>query len=595
MAQELDEKFLHEPLLTTPYNPPDFTKTPWRDLNTPRAFVFVGDKRSGKDMAMDMELQITLMEKFTNLKIFDGGGHESLYVTINKNCREKWRLVDEILLQFEENEQPTLTESFIMKKTGISRKIFDTLIGLMVSHGMLKKDDDNLTITFIGIDELDGNLLHCNCHGSFPVIVIKPPYVKYSREQLDRFNGYNFRNYHEYTQAFMKGLVSEMLPPNTDFTKIRKPKSMISRLKPKLRIVEAPVPRGSREKINKFIEIFTRELLNAREYGALLVGCDPAMYPPDHEGRLDKYHTFATIMDNLKPIADRHFIPLMLDKPRNKWTLKEKAYHKISLLVSEVRKPVPNQSISPEPEASVSKRAFFGFMPESRHAKCFPKVNAQSLGDVLKGVNKQQDIIIVKRSSERNLGDELGWLAVDMDKEIEKQLIKWKIWKVIDGKVIKIPISTLIKRKLIEEKGLCKISELPDNRAIIVNGNKQWRMEKYNPPAWHHKSDRDEFTNDTGIELKFDKDVVNRMTETSKKTVEKTTKTVKSEQQLTREIYEKTYELWKDKEVDKKKIFTDMKKEFENDPQKKEILSKKNADSFYIGYYRVARKKKREK
>jgi hypothetical protein len=354
-----------------------------------------------------------------------------------------------------------------------------------------------------------------------------------------------------------------------------------------LRIVEVTMPRHSRENSNKFLKTFTKELIHAREHGNLLVACDPAMYPPDHEGKSDKYAVFATVMDNLKPIADRHFIPLILDKPRDNWSKREKAYHKIALYAGEIRKPVPNSQMSPESEASVSKRSFFGFMPESRHAKCFPRVNAQSLGDVLKGVNKQHDIIIVKRSSDRNLGDELRWLSVEMDKAIEEQLIKWKIWKFNkEGKLIKSGISPLIKRKLINDKGYCKISELPDNRAIVVNGNNQWRMTKYNPASWHHKSDRDEFANDTGIKFEFDEEILSRLTETQKPVSHILSKTSKTQKIHNNEMYEKAIEELKEHDMNTDELYKRMKELYYNDPIKKELLDKKKPHAFYVGLKR---------
>lgn len=586
--EDIEEKYLREPLLTTPLDPPNFKKVPWRDLTVPTAIVFVGDKRSGKDVAMDNELMWTIHEKFTNLYIFDGGGHEKLYTAINKNCREKWKLVDSILDVFVRNEIDELQIDFVRNSSNIPKKIFDVIIGLMLSKNLIEEKDDLITITFEGIDEYEGNFLHCNCHKAYPVTVIKPPYVKYKKEELDRFNGHYFKDKFEYKKAFNLKYVNDVLEVTTDFTKIRKPQIMIDKIKPMLKVVEAPVPRGSRENVNKFLEIFTKEMLISREYERLLVGCDPAMYPNDHEGKLDKYTTFAVIMSNLKHIADTNFLPLSLDKPLDKWSYKELSHHRIGLYAGEIRKPVPNQSMSPDSEASVSKRAFFGFMPESRHAKCFPRVNAQSLGDVLKGVNKQHDIIVVKRSSERNLGEELGWLVVSMDKAITEQLVRWRVWNVVDGKVIKTAISPLVKRRLIIEKGLCRISELPDNKAIVINGNNQWRMTTYDSPDWHHKSDSDEFSNDTGIHFIFDDKVSNRMTETVVKSISKITKNTKSKKTHNQEIYKKTYDINQKTPMNYEDLHKKMQEIFVDDEAKIEILNNIKTKSFAKNYQRYA-------
>jgi hypothetical protein len=78
-------KYLDEPLMTSLAKPKKFGQEPWRDLKIPQALIVVGDKRSGKDVVLDDELITLYKNGFTCIKIFDGGGHESLYYEVKKN------------------------------------------------------------------------------------------------------------------------------------------------------------------------------------------------------------------------------------------------------------------------------------------------------------------------------------------------------------------------------------------------------------------------------------------------------------------------------------------------------------------------------
>lgn len=592
MAIIIDENFFNEPLLSTPLVPKNFRETFWRDLNTPSALIFVGDKRSGKDNAMDTELEIGLDTGFTCLSIFDGGGHEKLYTAISKNCRGKWKIVDKILQVFEKMDTNVLYKDEVKKQLPfLSQRHFDKFLGLMANEQLIKMGEKQMAIIEKGMDELNGKLLHCNCHKPRPVTVIKPPYVKYDKHAVDRFNGYYFRDYFEYQDALLSGKINELIPPDSDFTKIRKPRSITDDIKPMLKIVESPVPRGSKENIKQFLEVFKKALLDCREERRFLVAVNTEFYPPNHEGKLDLYHTFAVIMNYLRPIANEEFRQLKLDKPRDQWSDEEKSWHKIMLFVGEVRKPVPAQNMSPDPEAQISKRAFFAFMPQSRHAKTWVRVNAQSIGDVLKGVNKQQDLIIVKRSSDRNLGDELSWLKKAVENDIEEQLIRWKVWKIQDGKVIYTPIPPIVKGKLLAEKNLVRIAEMPDNKAYVVNGNGDWRMTTYGTPSWHHKSDRDEFYNDTGILFKIDENYnyADKMIEDE----DGLKSSGISKKEHKNQIYQKVYELDQTTDKSQEEIFEELKNVFAGDDQKMAILDSWKLKSFKEGYrlWRIANKK----
>jgi hypothetical protein len=174
-----------------------------------------------------------------------------------------------------------------------------------------------------------------------------------------------------------------------------------------------------------------------------------------------------------------------------------------------------------------------------------------------------------------------------MDKAITEQLVRWRVWNIVDGKPIKTAVSPLVKRRLIIEKGLCRISELPDNKAIVINGNNQWRMTTYGSPDWHHKSDSDEFSNDTGIHFVFDDKVSNRMTETSKKEPKQNDIHVKSNKDSRKMIFEKALILSNEEVQTHNDLLKKLKIVFGNNEDVMNILNGfKDGNTFGISFNR---------
>ena len=291
-----------------------------------------------------------------------------------------------------------------------------------------------------------------------------------------------------------------------------------------IEFVEHSIPLNGASKIQEFHEIFTKTVLDSRERHRICVGLSTAFYPDTHEGKTAKYHVFGEEVYSIKPIADEYFIPKKIQE-----TPRDKAWHKIGLFIPELWKPVPDNQMSPEPEATFSKRAVLAFLPTSRHAKTWVRVNSQSIGDVLKKSNKQQDLIIVKRSSDRNLGEELGWFKTKIEKEIEKALIKRRIWIFENGRLKRTAIIQPIKNLLLTQEKLSEIAALPDDRGYVINGNGEYLLEKWELPSNHHKSDAENFTGDTGITFKadtnyFDENQIKTNTSSGKSKKEKETR-----------------------------------------------------------------------
>jgi hypothetical protein len=111
-------------------------------------------------------------------------------------------------------------------------------------------------------------------------------------------------------------------------------------------------------------------------------------------------------------------------------------------------------------------------------------------------------------------------------------------------------------------------------------------MTKYNPASWHHKSDRDEFANDTGIKFEFDEEILSRLTETQKPVSHILSKTSKTQKIHNNEMYEKAIEELKEHDMNTDELYKRMKELYYNDPIKKELLDKKKPHAFYVGLKR---------
>lgn len=245
-------------------------------------------------------------------------------------------------------------------------------------------------------------------------------------------------------------------------------------------------------------------ILEARDTHIPLVH-SPSFYPETHHGKVQKYTTIAEMMRYLPEIVEKDFHSLRLDKPRDKWTKWEKSHHKIAIVVNEMRKFAPSQRLSGDMESSVSKKAWFNYLPESRHYKSFIVGDLQSSADMFVGIRNQDDMRIIKRSTLKLLGTELGWFAIGIDNIRRSKLESW-------GYNADYPNS--IPPMLIEKlnRKYPRVSEIPDNKGYVVYGNGEFKVIQFDTPSWHHKSDRDDFYADTGISWQISE----KVTETEK-------------------------------------------------------------------------------
>ena len=126
--------YSNEPLSFTPSIPVKLSKSPWRDLNTPKAYITIGEKRSGKGVTLDKNLFHCWMAWMTCLYINSAGGFENLYPIVNKNCKTKWDTVTKILTVFREMQVTRINKQKLMESSFLSKETFEKFAGLMASQ-----------------------------------------------------------------------------------------------------------------------------------------------------------------------------------------------------------------------------------------------------------------------------------------------------------------------------------------------------------------------------------------------------------------------------------------------------------------------------
>jgi len=326
----------------------------------------------------------------------------------------------------------------------------------------------------------DNELLHCKCSKAYPIVWIVPDYIEIDKESLDRFNGVYWKNWEEYNDAYVNCKINQFLPNSKyiDFTNEKKPDGLIP--KPLIVIAKITTPTSaSRKEI--FREQFTKIVLQAREQHRVVV-----MNPVIFEGSNDKFDTITEIFRMLAYLMNKsgHFKPL--NNPKNKW---EKSWHKVAIVINELRSVAPSSRLSGESKAGSSKKAIFDMIPEMRHMKTWFLGDYQNPDDLYSGVRYQANIVVIKNASRNILGSDWAWLFEKI--EYNRQgMIEHRF----GGSDERYPH---VKEHL--DKVRPKIDELPRNKGYITFPNNEIVLETFDMPSFHHKTSLEDFQADTGI------------------------------------------------------------------------------------------------
>ena len=262
-------------------------------------------------------------------------------------------------------------------------------------------------------------------------------------------------------------------------------------------------------------------------------------FPETHQGKVEKYSTIAEFINYIPELVQGDFQRLKLDKPISEWHARERNYWKIALFLGEVREIAPAQTLSGDQESGVSKRALYNFMPKSRHNQCWVFMDLQSASDMFRGVKQQNDIFMMKRSTDSILGDEFKWFY---------QTIENRRKRIIEAKGFTIQTAP---RDIIEDINsyLPNVDEIPDNKAYVIYPNNEYRLITIEMQRWHHKTESDNLQSDTGLSWSMSSNKQDEIDSEKKHKVKGLTKI--TSKKLTHEDYLYIADLKKNGKMDK--------------------------------------------
>lgn len=505
----------------------------WIDSEEPQVLLFQGMRNSGKGVAVDQTAEYLYNEGLLILHIWGARSFENLYWAINKDCRKHF------------SKMKLVVEYYFKKNNPHKIKIaeIDEYKQILIDYGYMKKLSDNkIQLTEKGISFLFGNELHCKCHKAYPIVWLVPDYIEVNQESLDRFNGAYWKDFDEYLQhnSEITAQQKELLLDG----KLLKPEYLRPKALIKVRQFTTPTSANRKE---LFRNEFTKIVLDARKSSRIVV-----MNPAIFEGQVDKFETLAEIIKMMQYLMNKsgHFTPLKesdVGKAKRYWTKKQKSYHKIAIVINELRSVAPSSKLSGEKGASASKRSIYDLIPEARHFKIWFLGDYQSPQDLFSGVRYLANQIIIKRGSRNILGDDWTWL---FDK-VEKDRIGFA--RKFGGKLKDIENVAQLKfyenrypqlKKWLDDRRPY-VDSLPDNVAYITYVNNEYKRQRIDLPSFHHKQSVEDFMSDTGITWKT---IQNKKPMESKiltKTEQK--KSVQAKKQIKEDILNKI-QVWRDVE-----------------------------------------------
>jgi len=494
----------------------------WLSFDEPQILFYQGMRGSGKSVVVDETVERLYKQGFLILHLWGARSLENLYYAVNKNCKshyDKLKIIVDAFLK----SQPLSLKEYCSSK-GLSSEEYNRYFQTALQTNLVENlTEHQYQLTDYGKQLQRRELLHCNCHKSYPIIMAVPDYLEFDNESVDRFNGNYFRDLKHYTQYFseitteQKRLLNEGSLPIPEY----------AREKPVIKIQYFTTPTSTDRK-KKFHDEFTKIILDARKEHRILV-----MNPTLFEGEMDKFYTLAEIFRMIPNLMTRsgHFKPLTTNevgKPRKYWSRKQKSWHKVAIVINEVRSVAPSSNLHGDKDAGISKKAVFGYVPEARHFKTWFLADYQDDSDLYSGIKKQGNLTIIKRGSRNILGENFSWLfaKVEYDRIGLVRKLKRKFRDIEKIEHLRVMENRIPQLKKYLDQRRPYVDELPDNRAYVTWANQEIKLITVNLPSWHHRQSTEDFLQDTGITWTVNKD---------KKPVEKSALTKREQKEASKQ------------------------------------------------------------
>ena len=478
-----------------PKKPKKFTEEKWPRVDEPQVILFQGMRGSGKGVAVDKTAE-ELYNKGLNIwHIWAARSFENLYWAINKNCREHYSKLKIITDAFFHKGDAGLEICCLLK--GLKGAEFEKYRKIALDEGLIEQLSNNeYKITQLGYELSEGLLLHCKCHNAYPIVWIVPEYIEVDQESLDRFNGVYWKDFDEYGKYLKE--ISREEKKLLFRGKLEKPYYL--RKKPLIVIKKITPPTNASRK-ETFQKQFTEIVLQAREERRIVV-----MNPAIFEFAMDKFDTLSEIIRMIPYLMNKsgYFKPLTesdVGKQRKYWNKWQKSWHKVAIVINELRSVAPSSRLSGERESSISKKAIFDFIPEARHNKTWFLGDYQNPDDLYAGVRYQANVVVIKRASRNILGNDWAWLFDKIERD-RMRLLGKAIHEYIERpeQVWHYEKNPKIKKFLDDRRP--RIGELPDNIGYLTSVNGEVVRWRFDMPSFHHKTSLEDFQLDTGIKWK---------------------------------------------------------------------------------------------
>jgi len=333
--------------------------------------VCCGERNSGKSMTQELLFSSMFENSWCCFDAYSAG-FESMFYIVNLDCKKKRQIK---INELEHEHRVAVARHQAKNADRISDKIIETK-----------------------------NKLGCSCFKRYPLTILVNEAIDISQISLNRINGFYYSKEEWVAKMRAKG---EILVEYEDSNPPVKPPH--ERGTEWLKVVKLPTPtkKDGTKNNQEIVKIVESALVDCRDSKRIL-SFVPALFPSS----FSKNRTLGVIIEGLPTIMDNHFIPHTekdLGKPFEKWTKAEKNYHQLCVLLREVGELAEDGMYS-DANAKYVKRPIQKIIRVSRHHHISILFDLQRLEDFSKKMRTQVNTIILKRTPNKLLGEELKFV-----------------------------------------------------------------------------------------------------------------------------------------------------------------------------------------
>ena len=523
MNQQIDDDIIDFSPSFKDRKPKKLSTKDWLDYEEPQVILFQGGRGGGKGVSVERTAERLYQQGFNIWHLWSARSFENLFWSINRNCNEKYSKMKVISESFFIENKKSIIDYCMNTKKFNSKDEFRMYLDFMIDHDIIiDNGDGTCQLSNDGIKLSNNEYLHCKCSKAYPILWFVPNYIEFDQGSIDKFNGQCWNSLEEYSK-YNLDITTENKKLLLD-GKLKKPKELTKNELIKIAHFTTPTTKTKKE---QFKEDFVKAVLQAREERRIFV-ISPAIF----EGQLDKFETIAEIFKMIKWImnASGHFMELKESEYGSKknWTKKMKGWHKVAIVINELRSVSPSSKMHGEKGASSSKKAIFDYIPEARHFKTWFLGDYQNPSDLFDGVRHQANLVIIKRASRNILGGDWQWL---FDKVLKDRFgfIKGHFKKHIEKtEQVYFYESKSQRIKEYNDDRRPFIGNLPSNEAYVTWPNNEIKKVRFDMPSFHHKQSLDDFKRITGIDWKINTELKPKEVTESKQDLKESSKQKKA-------------------------------------------------------------------